>query len=142
MDSKVACIFWRLILSQLFICSYFLPFWGFCFYLAFSFLCCTNDFKFNQVPLVIFIFISIILSFRSLLHPSVSFSQLFVASRLLFEKALATHSSTLAWKLPWTQEPGKLQSMGSLRVRHDWVTSLSLSCIGEENGNPLQCSCL
>ena len=42
------------------------------------------------------------------------------------EKAMAPHSSTLAWKTPWTQEPGRLQSMGSRRVRHDWVTSLSL----------------
>ena len=42
------------------------------------------------------------------------------------EKAMAPHSSTLAWKIPWTEEPGRLQSMGSLRVRHDWVTSLSL----------------
>ena len=55
---------------------------------------------------------------------------------------MAPHSSTLAWKIPWMEEPGGLQSMGSLRVRHDWVTSLSLSCIGEGNGNPLQCSCL
>ena len=38
---------------------------------------------------------------------------------LFMEKALATQSSTLAWKLPWTQEPGRLQSMGSLGVRHD-----------------------
>ena len=37
----------------------------------------------------------------------------------LVEKAMATHSSTLAWKIPWTEEPGRLQSMGSLRVRHD-----------------------
>ena len=58
------------------------------------------------------------------------------------EKAMAPHSSTLAWKIPWMEEPGGLQSMGSLGVRHDWVTSLSLSCIGEGNGNPLQCSCL
>ena len=36
------------------------------------------------------------------------------------------HSSTLAWKIPWMEEPGGLQSMGSLGVRHDWVTSLSL----------------
>ena len=42
------------------------------------------------------------------------------------EKAMATHSSTLAWKIPWTEEPGGLQSMGSLRVGHDWATSLSL----------------
>ena len=39
---------------------------------------------------------------------------------------MAPHSSTLAWKIQWTEEPGRLQSMGSLRVRHDWVTSLSL----------------
>ena len=37
-----------------------------------------------------------------------------------------THSSPLAWKIPWMEEPGGLQSMGSLRVRHDWATSLSL----------------
>ena len=57
---------------------------------------------------------------------------------------MAPHSSTLAWKIPWTEEPGRLQSMGSLGVGHDWATSLSLSlsCIGEGNGNPLQCSCL
>ena len=39
--------------------------------------------------------------------------------RTLLEKEMATHSSTLAWKIPWTEEPGRLQSMGSLRVRHD-----------------------
>ena len=39
---------------------------------------------------------------------------------------MAPHSSTLAWKIPWTEEPGRLQSMGSLRVRHDRATSLSL----------------
>ena len=57
---------------------------------------------------------------------------------------MATHSSTLAWKIPWTEEPGGLQSMGSLRVGYDWATSVyfSLSCVGEGNGNPLQCSCL
>ena len=43
----------------------------------------------------------------------------------LWEKAMAPHSSALAWKTPWTEEPGGLQSMGSLRVRHDWETSLS-----------------
>ena len=42
------------------------------------------------------------------------------------EKAMAPHSSTLAWKIPWTEEPGRLQSMGSRRVGHDWATSLSL----------------
>ena len=38
------------------------------------------------------------------------------------EKGMATHSSILAWRIPWTEEPGRLQSMGSQRVRHDWVT--------------------
>ena len=57
---------------------------------------------------------------------------------------MAPHSSTLACKIPWTEEPGRLQSMGSLRV--DMTERLhfhfSLSCTGEGNGNPLQCSCL
>ena len=57
---------------------------------------------------------------------------------------MAAHSSTFAWKIPWMEEPGRLQSMGLLRVRHDWATSLSFSfsCIGERNGNPPQYSCL
>ena len=42
------------------------------------------------------------------------------------EKAMAPYSSTLTWKIPWAEEPGRLQSMESLRVRHDWATSLSL----------------
>ena len=41
------------------------------------------------------------------------------------EKEMATHSSIVAWRIPWTEEPGRLQSMGSQRVRHDWVTSPS-----------------
>ena len=109
----------------------------------------------------------------------------------LLEKEMATHSSIPAWRIPGMEEPGRLQSMGSQRVGHDWATSLhlytsfwrrqwpptpvllpgkshgqrslvgcspwgrkvldtterlhfhfSLSCIGEGNGNPLQCSCL
>ena len=54
--------------------------------------------------------------------------------------SMAPHSSTLAWRIPWTEKPGGLQSMGSLGVGHDWTTPLSR--IGEGNGNPLQCSCL
>ena len=42
------------------------------------------------------------------------------------EKAMAPHSSALAWKIPWVEEPGGLQSMGSWRVGHNWMTSLSL----------------
>ena len=57
---------------------------------------------------------------------------------------MAPHSSTLAWKIPWTEEPGGLQSMGSLES--DMTKRLhfhfSLSCIGEGNGNLLQYSCL
>ena len=45
---------------------------------------------------------------------------------LLAEKAMAPHSSTLAWKIPWMKEPGRLQFMGSKRVGHNWATSLSL----------------
>ena len=61
-----------------------------------------------------------------------------------FVKVMAPHSNSLVWKIPWTEEPGRLQSMGSQRVGHHWVTSLSfsLSCSKEGNGNPLQCSCL
>ena len=56
----------------------------------------------------------------------VSHNQFCGHSSLTMEKAMAPHSSTLAWKIPWTEEPGRLQSMGSLRVRHNWATSLSL----------------
>ena len=52
------------------------------------------------------------------------FSNTTVQRHQLFGAQL--HSSTLAWKIPWTEEPGRLQSMGSLRVGHDWATSLSL----------------
>ena len=60
------------------------------------------------------------------------------------EKAMAPHSSILAWKIPWTEEPGRLQSMGLLRVgtTERLHFDFSLSCIGEGNGNPLPCSCL
>ena len=66
-------------------------------------------------------------------------------TRLLdLEKAMAHHSSTLAWKIPWTEKPGRLQSMGSpeLDTTERLHFDFSLSCIGEGNGNPLQCSCL
>ena len=57
---------------------------------------------------------------------------------------MAPHSSTFAWKIPWTEESGGLQAMGS--IESDMTEQLhfhfSLSCIGEGNGNPLQCSCL
>ena len=46
------------------------------------------------------------------------------------EKKMATHSSILAWNFPWTEEPGRLQSMGSHRVGHDWVTNTLYLCNG------------
>ena len=57
---------------------------------------------------------------------------------------MAPHSSTFAWKIPWMEEPGRLQSMGSLEsdTTEQLHFHFSLSCIEEGNGNPLQCSCL
>ena len=57
---------------------------------------------------------------------------------------MAPHSSTFVWKIPWTEEPGRLQSMGLLEsgTTDRLHFHFSLSCIGEGNGNPLQCSCL
>ena len=62
----------------------------------------------------------------------------------LSEKAMAPHSSTLAWKIPWAEEPGRLQSMGSQRVGHDWATSLSFFTFmhWRRKWQPPQCSCL
>ena len=62
------------------------------------------------------------------------------------EKAIAPHSSTHDWKIPWTEEPGRLQSVPGVtkswtRLR-DFLFTFHFSCIGEGNGNPLQCSCL
>ena len=84
------------------------------------------------------------------------------------KKEMATHSSILAWKIPWTEEAGRLQFMGSHRVGHDWSDLAAAAAaasgsdskesawtagdpgsipgsgrsLGEGNGNPLQCSCL
>ena len=55
---------------------------------------------------------------------------------------MATHSSILAWRILWTEEPGGLLSMGSHIVGHDRCDLACLHAIGEGNGNPLQYSCL
>ena len=55
---------------------------------------------------------------------------------------MAPHSSTLACKIPWIEEPGGLQSMGSLSSQTRLHFHFSVSCIGEGNGKPLQCFCL
>ena len=71
---------------------------------------------------------------KGMCYVTASSATLHLSSRKLFnhslvywqEKAVAPHSRTLAWKIPWMEEPGGLQSMGSLRVRHNWAISLSL----------------
>ena len=67
-------------------------------------------------------------NWKRYMHPNVHRSTIFYSQDMeaTLEKAVAPHSSTLAWKIPWTEEPGRLQSMRSLRVGHDWATSLSL----------------
>ena len=66
------------------------------------------------------------------------------APSMFVEKTMATHSSTLALKIPWTEEPGRLQSRGSKEsaTTERFHFHFSVSYIGEGNGNPLQCSCL
>ena len=67
-----------------------------------------------------------------------------VGPKQISEKAMAPHSSTLDWKIPWKEGPGRLQSVGleELDMTERLHFYFSLSCIGEGNGNPLQCSCL
>ena len=75
-----------------------------------------------------------------------SFDKYEVRGRIMrsMEKAMAPHCSTPAWKIPGREEPGGLQSMGSLESdTTEWLRfHFSLSRIGEGNGNPIQCSCL
>ena len=54
------------------------------------------------------------------------YKHLFSRSWVFTEKAMAPHSRTLAWRIPWTEEPGRLQSMWLLGVGHDWASSLAL----------------
>ena len=95
----------------------------------------------SLVYLIIYLF-SCIFDYLFILFTILDF--LFLPDSVLIncflEKAMTIYSSTLAWRIPWMEEPGRLQSMGSPRVGHDWATSLS--CIGEGKGNPLQYSCL
>ena len=56
------------------------------------------------------------------------------------EKAMAPHSSTLAWKIPWTEEPGRLQSMGPRRVGHDWSDLAAAAAVTEMSGAPWLCN--
>ena len=58
------------------------------------------------------------------------------------EKEMATGSSTLAWKIPWTEEPGRLQFTGSLRVGHNWATSLHFTCCSMSSYNCCFLTCI
>ena len=80
----------------------------------------------------------------NLLYLFLHLISMFMSYICLWPNMMAPHSSTFAWKIPWTDEPGGLQSMGSLRVRHDWATSLSLFAFmhWRRKWHPLQCSCL
>ena len=66
-----------------------------------------------------FAFGSMMLHFLKMIIFFLSSNLLASSNTVKLEKAMATHSSTLAWKMPWMEEPCRLQSMGSLRVRHD-----------------------
>ena len=57
--------------------------------------------------------------FYFMFYFSCIFYNIYIYIHIYVEKAMAPHSSTLAWKIPWTEDPSRLQSMGSLRVRHD-----------------------
>ena len=63
--------------------------------------------------------LKILIYYRTGKYNKHSFNVFYDLRVMLSEKAMATHSSTLAWKIPWTEEPGRLQSMGSQRVGHD-----------------------
>ena len=70
--------------------------------------------------------VSLLLSHIQGYHYHLSKFHIYALVYCIGEKAMAPHSSTLAWKISWTEELGRLRSMGSQRVGHDWVTSLSL----------------
>ena len=88
----------------------------FCFYLKSSSFSVTFDLHFFAL-----------FDFVTLQKWSITQCSVFLFINTTFpEKAMAPHSTTLVWEVPWMEEPGRLQSMGLLRVRHDWATSLSL----------------
>ena len=82
---------------------------------------------FGNICYLVFLKIVILICMKWYLIVSICISLKISDIALVFyvtlERAMATHSSTLAWKTPWMEEPGRLQSMGSLGIRHDWVTS-------------------
>ena len=102
------------------ICVFFLQF----FHWSFSHL---SRLHWNPNHTLIFFFLSLLrYSWQNCKTLNVCNMIIWYMYILWMEKAMAPHSSALAWKIPWTEEPGWLQSMGSLGVGHDWATSLSL----------------
>ena len=113
------CISWRLVMLRIFLYAYWPS----------VYLLWKNNV--SSIPLPIFVCLMLnCMSSLYILHiiPDQIY-HLQMSSVIHLEKEMATHSSILAWKIPWTERPGRLQSMGSQRVRHDWATSLSLSVI-------------
>ena len=93
--------------------------------------CDNSIFKFCRIAILFSsatTLFNITINITQILHTLTSTYLWFVLSlvAILMEKAMAPHSSTLAWRISRTEEPGRLQSMGSLRVGHNWVTSHSL----------------
>ena len=90
--------------------------------------CCTHDITTVSIPLLLVHDMSEVSRWEKCRH----FLRMWQHCRIsiirftFVEKAMAPHSRTPAWKIPWMEEPGGLWSMGSLRVGHDWATSLSL----------------
>ena len=100
-----------------------------------------NSFTFNFLNCIVFCLWKMLIMVNRYPCPisklSRDVSSVFIINSFLYllslEKAMATHSSILTWRVPWTEEPGGLQSMGSQRVRHDWMTKhtylLQLGCV-------------
>ena len=86
----------------------------------------THDFKCVLLILIILNDLFLLIESHFYWPPLLFFLTLFYWIIVDLQKAMAPHSSTLAWKIPWMEEPGRLQSMGSLRVWLDWESSLSL----------------
>ena len=78
--------------------------------------------------------VSTCLKKRQGVYPDLSLIYIYLGESDM-EKAMATHSSTLAWEIPWTEELGRLQSMGSRRVGHNWANALSLFSYMHWRGN-------
>ena len=123
---------------------YYLTLWkGFSsFFIFLNFTVQISTLKQNSVCVYIHIFMfplraSLVAQRLKHLPPKLETWVWFLGREDPLEKEMATHSNILAWRIPWTEEPGRLQSMESQRVRHSWVTSLSLSVINTITARPL-----